>query len=318
MARSLRRDRAQETTAIATSIATLARGSRAGALVLGGAGALLAGFLLWPAAGELIERWSQFSLYSRAVIVPLFSASLAWEVRRTLVGARPEWSRLGAVLGAAGLSLLSVAVAADNLTLTALSLPLLVGGLATLLLGRERARALAFPIALLGLMAPWPRSVLPAVSLALQTAAAVATHAALAVAGVASQRDGTSILLPGVTIDINETCNGLAFLMAMLVIGVVFAWRTQPTIRRGAGLVALACAAALVANWIRVTGTAWIAFSWGPRAATGIPHMVLGESVYMVTVAVFTVLVGLETRRTGRTVGVRPERAQRGVAERPA
>jgi exosortase/archaeosortase family protein len=107
-----------------------------------------------------------------------------------------------------------------------------------------------------------------------------------------------------VTIDINETCNGLALLMAMLVIGVVFAWRTQPTIGRGAGVVALACAVGFAANWIRIIATAWIAFTWGPEAAAGPAHLLLGESVYLGTVAVFTLLVVLGSRPAPRRPNV--------------
>jgi exosortase len=262
--------------------------------------ALLAAFLLRPLLDALAERWSQHSYYSRAFLVPLFSAYLAWDCREKLRLARPAWSRPGVLLCAGSLAVLGAGTAIASLVVTALAVPLGVGGLAVLVLGRERARAVAFPIAFLSLATPLPPALIPTLSLALRNAAALATHATLGLAGIESARAGTSIVLRGVTVDINDTCNGLSFLMAMLVIGVAFAWLNQSTWRRRLGVIALAGVVGLVGNWIRILGTALIAHRWGPAAATGVLHSVYGEAVYLGMVALFIAVLVTPSPRSRR------------------
>src|SRR5262249_35269647 len=141
---------------------------------IGAAGALvlLGVVLVVTQSNELLERWRHFSYFSRGLLVPLFALYLAWDARAELRAARPEWCRVGVLLAVAGLVLLITGTGVRSITIVALALPLLIGGTAALLLGRARARALAFPIGFLALMAPFPRAVLPTISLALQTASA--------------------------------------------------------------------------------------------------------------------------------------------------
>jgi exosortase len=269
--------------------------------VVAAASALLAGLLLRPLLGGLADRWSRHAYYSRAFLVPLFSAYLVWELREKLRGARPAWSRPGVLLCAGSLAPLGFGAATADLTLMTLALPFFVAGLAVLALGRDRARAIAFPIAFLGLATPLPSALIPTLSLALRNAAAFVTQAALVLAGVDHRREGTSIVLRRVTVDINDTCNGLSFLMAMLVIGVAFAWLNQSTIRRRLGVIVVAIVVGFVANWVRILGTALIAHRWGAGAATGLSHIVYGEAVYLVMVALFTAVLVVRNRMVRRS-----------------
>jgi exosortase len=262
---------------------------------------------------ELFGNLGVSSFYSRGLLVPLFAACLVWRVRHALVGLRPAWSSAGALLVASGVACVGLGATTRSVTVAALGVPLLVGGLAVLLMGREQARTLAFPIAFLWLMTPLPRTAIPSISLVLQHAAALATEAGLNVLGVDNRREGTRILLHGVTVDINETCNGLAFLMAMPVIGVAFAWLSDRTLKRGSAVVGMALGVGLVGNWVRITGTALIAYWWGASAASGRSHDVYGELVYMAMVGVFVVLAIAVNRRWSDADRV-PESAPSAVA----
>src|SRR5207237_3342188 len=135
--------------------------------------------------------------------------------------------------------------ATTSLTLRALSLPIVLTGLALALLGPALARRLAFPIGFLVFMAPLPEGTLPALSLPLQRLAAEVAEHALRALGITVDRNDLFLRLPSVTLHVTEACNGLRFLLAMLVVGVAFAATTQ---RRPLPRAAIVVAAVTVAG----------------------------------------------------------------------
>ena len=271
------RPRAEITAAVALGIAALA--------------------LYVPVLRDLVSVWSRVSYYSYGFLVPLFSAYLTREAWNASDGAPPRPAPAGLLVTAAGLTTLALGIAAGSLTFRALSLPVVLLGLVLLTLGAAHARRLAFPIGFLVFMAPLPDGALPALSLPLQRLAALVAEHALGALGVAVTREDLYVRLPSVTLHVTEACNGIRFLLAMLVIGVAFAGTTQRRPLRRAGIVLAALAVALLANLARVTGTGIMAELWGARAAMGLPHAVWGKIVYAVALVPFVGLVLFMRRR---------------------
>ena len=268
------------------------RGETAAAVTLGAA--LIALYL--PVLRDLVAVWLQVTYYSYGFLVPLFSAYVAWDVLKDddARAAQPEPG--GFVITAVGLGVLGLGVAAGSLTLRALSLPVVLMGLALATLGPAPARRLAFPIGFLAFMAPLPDGTLPALSLPLQQLAAVVAEHVLRALGASVTRDDLFVTLPSVTLHVTEACNGLRFLLAMLVIGTAFAGTTQRRPRHGVALVVAALSLAVLANLMRVTGTGVMAELWGARAAIGLPHILWGKVIYAAALLPFAVLV-LHLRR---------------------
>ena len=268
----------------------------AGAL---GAAALV---LYLPVLRDLVVVWRDVSYYSYGFLIPLFSAYLAWDALRASptptsdeATARPVPA--GFLIAAAGLAALGLGVTAGSLTLRALSLPVVLVGLVRALFGAAHARRLAFPIGFLVFMAPLPDGALPALSLPLQRLAAVVAEHALRALGVSVVRHDLFLMLPRVTLHVTEACNGLRFLLAMVVIGTAFAGALRLSMRGRVGLVLTALALAIVANFVRVTGTGVMAEIWGPGAAMGLTHIVWGKVVYAAALVPFAGLVLVLRRR---------------------
>ena|GEM_PF-653692 len=240
-----------------------------------------------PVARDLVGVWASERYYSYGFLVPVFSAWLLWDARARLWPLRPAWSATGAALVGGGLALLALAAADGSLSLRALSLPLVLGGLARLALGPERARAAAFAVGFLAFMAPLPDGVLPAVSEPLQRLAAWFTTGVLLAAGIPALREGLLVRIPGVELHVTEACNGLRFLLAMIVLGTAFAWTTQTRAARRALVLALAVVVAIAANLVRVAGTGLIAHYWGPEAVMGFAHVTYGKLVYLAMLVPF-------------------------------
>lgn len=271
---------------------------RAGISGLVAAAIVLFGALYGPVMWELVEVWATVPYYSYGFLVPLFSAWALWDVRRRLARPAPAWSAVGLASLAAGLALLALATALQSLPLAALSLPAVLAGTAHLLLGPSRFGAVVFPLGFLAFMAPLPEGALPALSLPLQHLAAWFAGQTLEALGIPAVRAGLRIDLPRITLLITEACNGLRFLLAMIVVGTAFAWTTQSRSTRRVAVLGLAVVVAIAANLIRVTGTGLLAYYWGPEAALGFFHMAYGKVVYLVMFVPF--VAGVLFLRRGR------------------
>jgi exosortase len=265
-------------------------------LVLAALGAALIA-LYAPPLRAVVAVWTQNPYYSYGFLVPLFSVYLAWDARGELARRPLAPSRAGLAVTGAGLALLLAGVRHDSLAMQVLSLPIVLAGALLLTLGPARTRALAFPLAFLGFMAPLPDGVVPALSPPLQQAAAVAGEWMLWLVGVPVTRHDLFLRLPSVTLHITEACNGLRFLLAMAVVGVAFAGTTQTRWRRRTLVVAGALGAALAANWLRVAGTGMLAELYGPAAAAGLYHVAWGKVVYAAMLVPFAMLVVTLKRR---------------------
>jgi exosortase len=250
-----------------------------------------------PVLRAIVAVWVETPYYSYGFLVPLFSAYLAWDARGELGRRPPAPSRAGLAILAGGLLLLVAGMLGGSLPTQAVSLPVVLTGALVVTLGAPRTRVLAFPLAFLVFMAPLPQGVLPALSLPLQQVAAVVGEWMLWLVGVPVTRDGLFLRLPSVTLHITEACNGLRFLLAMVVIGVAFAGTTQTGFGRRGLVVVAAIGAALVANWLRVAGTGMMAELFGHEAATGIYHVAWGKVVYAAMLVPFAILVMTLKRR---------------------
>ncbi len=252
-------------------------------------GAALVGSYV-PVVHDLTVLWRSDPYYSYGLLIPLFIAFVLWEARLQARG-RPAWWVPGLGAAVIGVGILAIGTALDSLALRTVSLPFVLAGVGLFVFGRDRFRPLVMPIAFLALMAPLPARLVPALSLPLQDAAAWFTEVVLRVLHVPVVREGIYVRMPDVTLIVSEACNGLRFLLAMIVVGIAFAWLTQHGAARRVTVLAAAIATAIAANWVRVSGTAVIAHFYGVSAASGTAHLVYGKLVYAVMFVPFLLVV---------------------------
>lgn len=261
-------------------------------------GAAAVGILYADVLRALFRAWWVGSYHAYMPLVPFFSAWLVWEARERLRGPLAWWWP-GLAVTAAGVAALAAGGAADSLTLRAASLPVTLAGLALVGLGPARFGIVAFPVGFLAFLTPLPDPVIARLSLPLQELATDVAERSLAVLGIPFARDGLFIHLEPVTLHISEACNGLRFLLAMIVLSVAFAGAVLGRPGPGLLLVVGGIVLAVAANQVRVTGTALLAHAWGPAAATGLPHVAWGKAVYLAALLPFAALV-LGLRGPGR------------------
>jgi exosortase len=107
---------------------------------------------------------------------------------------------------------------------------------------------------------------------------------ALQTVGMPVLREGNVLTLPGgETLFVAEACSGLTSLVTLTPIAVLVAWLAPISRSWKLVLVALIVPIAMLANMIRVVGTALGAARWGAAAVTEDPaHTLVGLAVYAV------------------------------------
>jgi exosortase len=234
-------------------------------------------------------HWYADPDYSHGFLVPLMSAYFVWERREKLRALRVVPSPWGIVLLGGGLLMLVIGSAGAELYMQRTSIIVVIAGLVLLVLGRKFLRALLFPIAFLFFMVPLPAIIVNAVSFPLQLFAAKTATFCLYNFGIPVLREGNVIVLAGTTLEVAEACSGIRSLQALLALGTVYAYFTQPVMWKRWTLVLLSIPIAIAANAFRVTGTGVLTHYWGVEAAQGFYHTFEGWLIFVVA---FALLLG--------------------------
>jgi len=277
-------------------LASLGRGLRLGAAV-----ALAA--LYAPAMAALVHVWRTDTYSGHGMFVPLFSAVIAWTERDRLGRAAGRGHPAGAAIVLGGLGLLALGTVADSVLLQGVSVAVAIAGLVAWSFGLRCLRAAAFPIAFLLLMSPLPRTVVAAVTLQVQLFAAAFAVGVLRLLDLPVYQSGVTIELPSMTLQVAEACNGLRFLMALLVLTAAFAQITQRTVADKAALVVAAIPIAVLANAMRVAAIVLGVQYVGPEAASGTIHNWIGKGMWGLTLVPLAGLGFLLARRSSSKVG---------------
>lgn len=229
-----------------------------------------------PILRGLVGNWIENEDYSHGFLIVPLSLYFIWERRDKLAALPIEPSWWGApllVLSSVTLFIGRLGVEFMNMRI---SFVLMLNGLALLLLGRRMYRALAFPLLFLFLMVPLPQSIVNTIAFPLQLTAAGLAVEALQWIGVPALVEGNIIHLANGPLFVAEACSGLRSLMALITLGVVFAYFFRRNLAERLVIVASTIPIAIVVNAFRVALTGVLAYYFGPDAAGGVVHETQG------------------------------------------
>jgi exosortase len=254
-----------------------------------GLAAILA-LLYWPIMRDLSLQWWDDANYNHGFLIPLFSGFLIWRERRRLGAIPPAGSVLGLPVLLGGIALLLLGdIGAENF-LTRSSLIVILAGLVLFLAGRATLRALLFPLAFLLFMIPLPSIVFYAITFPLQGIAAEQAAWTLDLLGVPVLLDGNIIHLSQISLGVTEACSGIRSLISLLAGAAAWAYLMLPAGWLSVLFVAAAVPITILANAARVVATGLIGQWFGVEYASGFFHEFAGWVVY---VFAFTCLMGI-------------------------
>ncbi|MGH9601613.1 MAG: exosortase A [Terriglobales bacterium] len=259
-------------------------------------GIALLPLIAWLYAGvipHLVSDWWNNPDFSHGFLVPLFSLFLVWQDRKRLseLPLRPSWWGLAVMAGA--MMQLIVGTLGAEFFLSRSSLILLVAGMVIFFLGWGYFRALLFPLGFLFLMIPIPAILFNQITIPLQFLASTMASSLVAEVGVPVLRQGNIIQLPGMTLEVAEACSGIRSLMSLTTVAVIYAYFLETKLLPRVLLSVSAVPIAVIANGLRVTGTALLAFYWDKEAAEGFFHNFSGWLIFVLSLLMLFGLQGL-------------------------
>lgn len=222
-----------------------------------------------PNLAELARQWSDEPNYSHGFLVAPIALAILWQRRRELDPARLRpnvlgWIALVAILAARAYFFEVNERWVENATL--------IPALAALALGFGGRRLLwwaAPAIVFLVFMLPLPPSINLILAAPLQRLATIGSTGLLQAFGLPVLAQGNVIFIGGERLEVAQACNGLSMLMSFVTLitaMVVLMARERPLWERVVLLLSMV-PIALVANVIRIAGTAALYHAFGPRAA---------------------------------------------------
>ncbi len=254
-------------------------------------GSGLAAFLLvvavfWPTAVEMASIWWRSETFAHGLVVLPISVWLLWGTHDDMVR-QP--------LRPAPLALLALAIAgfvwlvgesASVAAVTHFALVAMVCSAVWFVWGHALTWTAIFPLAFLFFGVPFGEFLIPT----LMNHTADFTVAALRVTGVPVFREGNSFVIPSGAWSVVEACSGIRYLIASIMVGVLFAWLNYRSLRRRLLFILAATAVPLVANWLRAYLIVMLGHLSGNKIATGVDHLIYGWLFFgVVIVALFWV-----------------------------
>ena len=184
-----------------------------------------------PIAG-LVQLACADDLYSYVLLIPFLSFYLGWMKRDELVGIVPAGSiTLAAATASLGLALLVGSWFAKSRgwqpavqdEIGVLLCSFLLFGLASgfFFLGKGLLGRLAFPVALLFFVLPFPKGVENAIELFFQHTSADATAILFSMSGEPVVRSGLEFHLPGITMEVARECSGIRSTLVLFILSLV-------------------------------------------------------------------------------------------------
>lgn len=223
-------------------------------------------------AASMVSIWSRSETFAHGFLVVPIALWLAWRKRGRLAAtpARPAWWMLAAVLASG--ALWAVAAIGEVQVVRQFALVLLVQTAIVAVVGVAVGRALGFALAFLLFCVPFGEFLVPT----LIERTADFTVAALRVSGIPVYREGNYFLIPSGAWSVVEACSGLRYLIASVMVGVLFAAIAYRSTKRRIAFVAASVIVPLLANWVRAYLIVMAGHLSGNKLAVGIDHLIYG------------------------------------------
>ncbi len=215
------------------------------------------------------EAWLSDPYYSHGPLVVGIALYFAWARRNALLAA-PAPSNLGWALLGGALAAHVWATLWRAYYLSALMLPLALGGLLVTLYGWRTARQFWFPLVFLLLMIPLP--IAERLGPALEGWTATSATWVAQVIGVAARNDGAQVYLPNSTFTVGIPCGGLRSAVAIITLATLLAYIFQGAVWARLLIFFAAIPIALAANTLRIALLFAVAQMWGAQAAMDYFH----------------------------------------------
>jgi exosortase C (VPDSG-CTERM-specific) len=258
--------------------------------------------LLWLAAKD--------DLYSYIPLIPMVSFYLVWLQKNNLPPQSKTAHKLAALFFAGGLvpiacywfAIRSASLAnVDYLALTIFAFLMFFTGVWCLFLGREILRAIAFPIALLVFMIPYPEFIRHGLETFLQNGSAAVADGLFRLSGMPVYRDALMFRLPGFNLEVATECSGIHSSLVLFILSLLAGYLFLRKPWNRAILTLAVIPLALLRNGFRIFVIGQLCVRVGPEMINSSIHRHGGPLFFILAlIPLFLLLILL--RKSERTI----------------
>jgi len=221
---------------------------------------------------DMYGIWMRSGTFTHCLLVLPISIWLMWERRAALqtVGFVPAALPLLFFAAAGLLWVMGEAVSAAVVSHFALAFMLIA--VVWLVWGHRAAGQALFPLAFVLFAVPFGEFLTPT----LMQYTAKFTVALVRASGVPVYQEGMSFVIPSGRWSVVEACSGIRYLIASVMVGVLFAYLNYRSTRRRTYFVIASVIVPLIANWLRAYMIVMLGHLSGNQLAVGADHLVYG------------------------------------------
>ena len=259
----------------------------------------LTAILYAPVLKALVQNWWGNPDYGHGFLVPLFSGYVLWRERERWTRSEIKPSNFGFLVMVGGIVLLLGGSLGAELFTSRFSLLVLLAGMALFLAGWKMLRSVSFALGFLILMIPIPVIIYNQITFPLQLLASRFATFSLELMQVPVLREGNVLILPNYTLEVVEACSGIRSLMTLITLAITYGYLVERRRWARYTLPVLMVPIAIVSNAIRIMGTGFLTYHFGPKAAEGFFHEFSGWIIFLAAL-VLMFLCHLILRRIGK------------------
>ncbi|MBC8456686.1 MAG: exosortase/archaeosortase family protein [Deltaproteobacteria bacterium] len=261
-------------------------------LTLGIIALMLAALYANPFRFAWREWFAAGSYYSHAPLIPIISGFLIWRKRGDFPYIAVNYSMLGFAFLVPGFLLRLLGDVWGSNSISLLSLPCFLTGIALFLFGRKMTRTVLFPLCFLLFMVTIPASLLDVLTFNMKLFAARLSAGPMQLLAYPLIREGNVIHMTQSTVGVEDACSGLGSLISLLALSTLCAYLVRASYPRRILLVLAAVPIAIIANVFRIIGTCLVANSFGAGIATHeVVHIAFGMMVFIIALGIL-ILIG--------------------------
>ncbi len=245
--------------------------------------ALLALVVLYlPFFTTLVGEWEHNANYSHGYFIPFISLFMVYSLRDRLAKEPISGSWLGLLLLVPGLLLLLAGKIGSEFFVQRFSFLFCLMGIVLLLAGRRMAVVLLAPVAYLFFMIPLPAIIWNKLAFPLQLFGSALTENVIRLLGIPVFREGNVLHLVETSLEVVAACSGLRSLVTMFALAALLAFLSNMCLWKRFLLFFCAAPVAIIANIVRLSGTALLASKYGAVVAQGFLHDFSGMVVFAI------------------------------------
>jgi exosortase len=257
--------------------------------------AILLVALYAPTLGWLWERWT-LSVWHNAhgLLIPPIVAYFVYQELKERPHLPVSSSAWGFLFLIPAMVLQALDAGMHTELLSAVSLVLALPGLALLLIGPERTRAIAFPLAFLAFALPIPLGLTENIHLALRHMVTAGTAAVVPQLGIPVFVEGTTLHMATGSLQVADACSGFSTLYAAMAVAFLTAYSTPSSSRRTLVLLS-AAPLAIAANLLRVVILVVLTVLYGSEILETWIHPASGMMTFALSLPIIFWLGGQNT-----------------------